>query len=257
MLRFERAKRHLDRLDAEVADLFKDEGFKGIDANPQSIGEYFTFKWIVRELPVIDPWWPVLIGEFLYNLRTSLDYMAYGHGGRGGFPIHYSSTKFNELDRDGHPGVRSGLKLTAGMTDSVKAAVAATQPYRMTPAAPKTDPLWLLEAFRNQDAHAELHVMCAVATEGDYEFLDGELTDVTDRKRLGPLKLNAEIMRVSGKIVRPAPPEMKVRFRTTLSVAFQRNSPGGEQVVGLVLNDMLNRVSKLALDIRTASSEKS
>ena len=256
VLRFERAKRHLDRLDAEVAELFEGDGFKGIDAEPKRDGEYFTYRWIVREVPRIDPFWPVLIGEFLYNLRSSLDYMAVGHGGHGGFPIHPSYEKFHEVDRSGKPTPRSGTKLTAGMTSPVKSAIEAAQPYRVMPESPRADPLWLLEDFRNRDAHAQLHVVCAVATKGEYEFLDGELTEVTSRMKLGPLKENTEIMRVAGKIVRPAPAELTARFRTTLTISFERTTPGGEQVAGLLLNSMLNRVSNLASAVRAASRAK-
>ena len=253
VIRFERAKRHLNRLDSEVTDAFFRGDFRGIDSQTDRDGEVFTFRWIVSEVKPPDVWWPVLVGEILYNLRAALDYMAVGHGGKG-FPIHADPKKWTEASsRTGVPFARSGFKLTEGMARPVAAAIEACQPYRMTPAQPRSDPLWLLDQLRNKDTHGQLHVVSTVATEGGYEVTQGELTEIRSVTKFGPLKEGAEVMRVTGRIVRPAPPNVTVRFRTTLSIAFEKGGPGGEQIVGVLLNDILNRVSLVAERVRTAS----
>lgn len=104
--------------------------------------------------------WPLLAGEAIQNLRSSLDHLVYERsGGRSStsFPIFTNRKEYEEKA----PG---RLK---GVPEEVSSQIAEFQPFRFMPDAASPHPLAQLSSFSNRDKHKVLStVVSAVTREG-------------------------------------------------------------------------------------------
>ncbi len=102
--------------------------------------------------------WAVIVGEILYDLRSALDHLAWQlvlqNGGtptsKTEFPIFKDEIKFKS---DAPRKVR-------GMSDAMKAAIQALQPYIAgeNPKDAAMQKLWVLHELTNIDKHQTLHL---------------------------------------------------------------------------------------------------
>ena len=113
---------------------------------------------VEREAPPEE--WPLLAGEAIQNIRSSLDHIVYAASGgqdRTQFPIFTDPDDFEEKA----PG------LLAGVPDSVRATIEKAQPYRDYPPDPAQAMLEQLRVLSNLDKHRTLAtVVSAVHREG-------------------------------------------------------------------------------------------
>jgi hypothetical protein len=171
-----RAMLHYDVLRKQV------EGFTNIDRDPvrgdlQRDALKHTFK---VPLPRIDPDWAVLLGDFLYNTRASLDYLITAlvrstgkvEHSRSQFPI-YAPTEdvgWENIHQwwDNAPQVKRQLKSTPPGT---KAALKKLQPFYGVPRTnPDWHPLFALNTLNNRDKHRRLNLL---ARHASIESVDG------------------------------------------------------------------------------------
>ena len=100
--------------------------------------------------------WPLVAGEAIHNLRSSLEhavYMASGEAKGTQFPIFLTEPDFKKL----------GRPMIARTSRAVRALIEARQPYNRTPENPGLDALARLRQLSNLDKHKTLAVVaCAV-----------------------------------------------------------------------------------------------
>ena len=127
-----------------------------------------TFRCFAVEREAPPEEWPLLAGEAIQNLRSSLDHVVYAASGgedRTQFPIFTDTGKFNEKA----PGMLQGVP------ESVRATIEKAQPYHDFPPAPAQAMLEQLRVLSNLDKHRTLTTIAsAVVREGV-----GTLEDVT------------------------------------------------------------------------------
>jgi hypothetical protein len=172
-LKLARSEEHLGALHNSMERFLQSQFYEPVaEANPER-GVFIRVE-NVQEPP---PEWELLIGEFVYNVRSAVDHLAYElarlHLGdplpvsiatSSEFPIFNNGRdfRFGRRDKRGRrsrrPGVPgSGLHKIRGVSQPARTAIERLQPYhrRKNPGA---GALWLLEELSNIDKHRQLHL---------------------------------------------------------------------------------------------------
>lgn len=134
-------------------------------------------------LEPIDPEWPLLVGDFVYDMRASLDYLITAlirstgneETETSSFPI-YSIKRIEDWrgaderwSKDQSDGIARSLK---GAPPATKEALKPLQPFHEVPRSnPCEHPLFLLQTLNNRDKHRRLNVL---ARQADISFLTAE-----------------------------------------------------------------------------------
>ena len=158
--KLERAQVHLKELAAGVQEFRVKRPYSiSCEQDPET-GEYVARLIHIEKLP---EHWPLLIGDAIYNLRESLDHLAYAlaggiNGDKTEFPVEIHATKPDGKRGKGWKALKSVLRPEA------MDAVASLQPYQRKPGDPQGHefhPLWQLHELNRIDKHRHL---LAVAT---------------------------------------------------------------------------------------------
>ena len=148
-LKFRRAWKHLEDLEITISSFVKAETDRVTVENDPETGARL---WVLHEPGKPDPAWGTAIGDVLYNLRSSLDHLAWQlvlANGKNpnttgtGFPIFETIELY----------VTNGLPQVQGMSERVQAAVEAAQPYHRPSPKWRTDDLLLLNRLNNVYRH--------------------------------------------------------------------------------------------------------
>ncbi len=182
--KLQRADTHLQTLQAEIAAFFDREPYGFRQELDREAGTYRLCVDGVREDPPL--LWSVIVGEFVYDLRSGLDQLACqlalvsgGKCDRTQFPI------FTAEPISGQP-LAAWRRMTAGMSEPILKEVRRVQPYTAGDAAKETA-LAILNALSNEDKHRlPFARVSAVARHeqgtiglivvNDIEVLDSEIT---------------------------------------------------------------------------------
>ena len=172
----------------------------------------YTIK--VREKPL--PQIGILVGEILYQIRSSLDHLAWQLAilrhdpppDRTEFPICDSAKSYK-----GSCGKIGGLPLAA------QTIVDGLQPYVRKPAAPHDDPLWILHRLTNDDKHRVPHLVGGAP--GGYE-IERRGRDLFIGVTVGPF--DEETPFAEARILDPAETDVEVEPRFTFELAFPAES---------------------------------
>jgi hypothetical protein len=181
-----RAARHMEELQTLLQGVYQDAARTIVLKQETNSGDYGA---ILPAVPRIPPEASALIGDFVHNLRSSLDHLAFQlvfaaknrDGGRktskrkAHFPIYV------------HPGRYSDTSL-AGADKAARALVKALQPFR-----DKTHTLWLLDALDSWDERRPLRVVAHDMTPG---ILDMSLYEQVWLRDPGPAVDNAQLARL-------------------------------------------------------------
>lgn len=100
--------------------------------------------------------WAVLLGEFLYDLRSSLDHLARAlviannrkPTKKTEFPVFWKETDFE---------AESGPKIK-GISSDARTVIESLQPYRAWPDHPKSTTIWAIHDLCNTDKHRVLNL---------------------------------------------------------------------------------------------------
>lgn len=169
-----RAKGYASELKERIETRFSPDAYRfTFEFNPQA-RQYAS---IIHDLPEVDPEWAILVGEILFQLRSSLDHLAWQivlfdnktPGEHTYYPIRDSP-----YDKQGNIGP---TQLNPPITSpDILNALEATQPYRtLDPpgsaqidlARVATHPLHALRVLNNIDKHRLLLVTAAVLNVGE------------------------------------------------------------------------------------------
>lgn len=245
----ERLKRIDERLDFINAEI---ETF--LDSRPYSTRQYLDAKASehVYRARIVRPPRPILsvaIGEFLHNVNSALDNVAWQLAGpeppRGsGFPIMKTASEYRrQWTRS------SGYYATRGMSAEAQAIIEDAQPYHRGHAF-DSHPLWVLRRLANEDKHQTLHLVGSAVTDTTFEVVAQRgMTTAPPTFFPGPFEDGAIVAR--HPVPRAAVPgvgEMQVRFGFAYGVAFAEGPASGRpvnRVLTEIRNEALGTVVRL------------
>jgi hypothetical protein len=249
-LKMDRAFEHVSRLDAEV---------KGwLNGNHHSVRPEGDPKTGTRWLATAEkpPRYPigVLIGDFLHNLRSSLDLLAYSLASAytsplpgdlaetSEFPIFGDEDRsgtlgvghghFHKVRKNGHPAPGSGLSKIRGWHPNAQAIIEGLQPYKRGNAY-RSDPLWVLHDLARINRHRLLHTTVAsfsgIGIDLGRSINVGTVFPGTIRSLGGTVETDTPIAEFPPiGPVNPSQP-MHVEIQPRLDVAFAQETPGVEE----------------------------
>ena len=153
-----RAHVHLASLTASLSELGhgrKPELILKSDANSAWLVAYFAD-------PYVDLATSTILGDFLHNLRSSLDALVHGLIRKNGstphwnttFPIYTKADSFEKNTRQNTKG-----DVLAGVPDGARKLIKDLQPFMRAANSVDLDPLHILNVMCNQDKHEAAHIM--------------------------------------------------------------------------------------------------
>lgn len=149
-LKVSRAEEHLEALRMECSAYLDSKPFEPIrQSQPESDNPWMIWK--VNHPPPLRL--SVLLGDFLHNLRSSLDHIAWQLVlDNGGTPVKKTSFPI-VLKRKGAPP-----KIAGGISAKAATMVESFQPYNNVAGAPAENPLYVLSTLNNIDKHREFNI---------------------------------------------------------------------------------------------------
>lgn len=184
----------------------------------------FTLRTRVKE--ETDPYWSVILGDFVHNLRSALDHLVYALAAlrrkkpRGTqFPIFLDPCEFQV----------KGLPYLSGVHEAARTIIEELQPYRV--AEPKKHPLTVLAALSNADKHRLLQSTAFKPTRIEEKVRNALGAGHIEPHWIaqpGPIKDNAPIFR--GRFVpdTPGPIDVKVNFALAAEIFVDERWPIGD-----------------------------
>lgn len=149
-LKIARAAEHLDALGAE-ASAYLDSNPYQVVGEPRADGDMLLVCKVYRYPPLR---LSVLLGDFLHNLRSSLDHLAWqlvlANGGTPG-----KKTAFPILSKKASKPIR----ISGGVSAKAADLVERFQPYNSTDTTPREHPLWVLSTLNNIDKHRDFNIV--------------------------------------------------------------------------------------------------
>lgn len=148
-LKIARASEHLDALGAEASAYLDSDPYQVV-GEPQADGDILWVCKVHRYLPLR---LSVVLGDFLHNLRSSLDHLAWQLVlANGGTPER--KTTFPILSKKGS----KPIGIAGGVSAKAADLVERFQPYNSTDTTPREHPLWVLSTLNNIDKHREFNI---------------------------------------------------------------------------------------------------
>ena len=212
------------------------------------------FEMMIPELPPLTPVLPLIVGDYIHNIRSSLDHLIAQLSVQAGhridetrhltFPIYNSETIYIRNSRH---------KLKELVSPNALAAIERAQPYeaRKSGDDPTADPLWVLSELDNIDKHRMLVVVAKKFKKRGARFflhrgatpIEIPMADETWR----PMEDGATITRVNLSFDGPhRPDEVGVEVDMTASIQFADTGLCCDgMTLDYVLPNLFNRVSAL------------
>lgn len=154
ILKFARACQHLDSLDKEITAFINREHKRFLMKGDVEIGQPFDPSWGTHAGRHLPARFSVILGDFLANLRASLDHAVNGLAGPNAgeytkFPIYADRSKFKG-------GIKGDLE---GVSRPYRTQIERMQPYH---GHRRGRALALLARLRNIDEHRTLYFIPAL-----------------------------------------------------------------------------------------------
>lgn len=219
-----RARLHLEDIESRVQEV--------VGPNPQQgrvTVEHTPKGWRYRlSLSITeDEWLPVIIGDFLFNVRSALDHLAVAHVPSrrkrdAQFPIFtdnlWEQSSEESLGRERERSREKWSRYTCGMAPKVLEVVTLAQPYQAIHKgeSPDNHALAILSAFQNADKHRELTIVAHGLHNptGSATFPDGTVETFP--------ALSHDQMLTDGAVIVTTDVEAKVQVSGTAKVAMAR-----------------------------------
>jgi hypothetical protein len=220
-LRLRRASYHLQRFENEVRQ-WMDEGPYQIVSEPQPEQRQKVFRVEILSSP--PPELGLLIGDYLHNLRSALDNLAYdlARAHRGG-PLSRSVAKDSQFPifKDRDQFMSRGMNQIRGVAPEAQKIIEELQPYQRGNEF-AYDRLWWLRELSNNDKHRLLQPMLLYPT--GVGMAVSKAFDVFDvQVEFGPVEHGAVIARAPYSDAVGA--EIDVPPHIVLSVGLEQGSP--------------------------------
>lgn len=162
--KIDRAKRHLSDLGGLLEAALDPNRYQVVCEEEGETGKY---AYRIEGTPLVDPEWSVIVGDFLFNLRSALDHLAWQlvilDGGTPNENTQFPILEAAPVDRAGN---RRPVQLKPPVSSrEILHALERAQPYsRMDGAAIDATqmPLWAIKRLNNIDKHRLLLVVACV-----------------------------------------------------------------------------------------------
>lgn len=216
-------------------------------------------KWVIAQYPDGDfpAHWPLLLGEIIYNLRSSMDHAVYeltilniGHELEGTeFPVFTDPAVYFEKKKGaGDPSKRSGIYDIRGLTAKTQAVIEIFQPFNVKnlPVGGMST-MGLLNEMCNIDKHRTLHICRRRLAGHMWEPTKGAPGDGTVELVVGGNpNQRAELFRWPCSM--GTPEEMGMKAEMHFEIAFDEGSAVGftePQPIILIGNQIIQGVNNL------------
>jgi hypothetical protein len=198
--KLDRAADHLRAIDAGL------NAFVRGDTHPRAgiaigVDDTRTAWEAIVNLPadyVVDPSWGLLIGEVLYQLRSSLDHivnaLVASPSRYTAFPIYDKEDDYNKKD----------ARVLEGLAPEYRSVIDELQPFRTQPDAPTLTTLWAINELARIDRHRTLHStdLCILNCQMSWDPPDAVFCDYTatfpmplsDRALLAKGRINSDVV---------------------------------------------------------------
>lgn len=223
-LKLRRAKEHLENICARLAVIApepRDRTFR-IEKERRADGNWY---YSVHLDLVTDEMLPVVIGEFLFNVRSALDHIACATAHpKAQFPIFTDNIwNANAQGEEAQRLKRLRAKFdrwTKGMEPEVLAIVKWAQPCNALnpPTAPENAALSVLNLFQNADKHSELSVIVGGAGKATSR-IDG--FDDYDLSAAAEAKFGTSGLLPDGGVFLAFGKEVDVKFEGRVEIALR------------------------------------
>jgi hypothetical protein len=254
-LKFMRARDHLKQLDAEIGRRIKGDRYTTVlipDPEPP-LHAIWTHGEPLGQDPI-----SLLLGDFLFNVRSGLDLLAYelaeAHTGElskkvakdSEFPIFG-----NEDGKGASAFKRAAAKKLVGVDPAARAFIQQRQPFQRPGETWRDDPLWILYELARVDRHRLLHAAAAysqgftvdIAKTRNVSILPGVIESIG-----GTIEGSTQIGRIR---VAPTDPtqEMHMELGPASTAVFVSETPivGDEEVVP-TLTRIFNYIGREIVD---------
>lgn len=261
ILKRNRAEHHLNAL-TEAIDIYKRSDPYGVVCETNAKQTEHVWKARVSSQPPSG--WGPLIGDFLFNLRSCLDNLAWALAETVGtppsdtqFPIFFTRGDWEKIRRDGS---MQGPRQMEGLRKAKQAIIESLQPFnrqlwpglipawgpfpaRIEPMPETADfnPLWHLHSLNNVDKHRLVHVAVVVSGGHLLRFMPPNLAaGVTTEMHGGVVQDGTVIMRVFAD--RPLE-EPNVYGDAALAIGIPQTDRSRDIIVPDGLTAMLHRVA--------------
>jgi len=217
LLKLRRAEQHLKALDQSIEQWVTRDLIK-VSTDRDRHGRVLIR---LTKAPEVPPEWHARLGEFVHNLRSTLDHLAFqlNGAGSGDPPPNYGSSQFPIFERG--PDYRSkSRKMTRCMPPRAVAALERMQPYHRRK-DPDTRWLAVLRDLSNIDKHRRFPIT-ATTFQGTWFSLSLAGHRATDHEiYYRPLRDNAIVASFE---VPSLPPDVEptVDFHYSLAVELER-----------------------------------
>lgn len=255
-LKIERARHHLDDLNAHTLKWFNGDHHKVIHERHPDGPSNYQVRVEIEDLPT-NPF-SLLIGDVLHNLRSGLDHLVYAladaHTTTIGSPKDFTDKSqfpiVTDEDRKGTGGCgerffkKECLRQIGSIDAAAQTIIKGLQPYHRGNDF-RSHPLWQLSELSNIDKHRLLHPV-VYAFDGMVIRRD-ELRNIELHGEFsvsqGPVKNNKIVARYGASPIDPKE-AMNMDFNPILGIAFSGDTPSvPHQEVVIVLNDILEYIN--------------
>lgn len=260
-LKLDNAQTHLERLESEIWRYRvgkvpgRGEPYRVVHQSQSESDPYYVIRVVLLEEP--PPMLGVLIGDWLPNVRSALDHIAWQLAGsnpppRTEFPIFLDPRKYHAVTKKGVPTSGSGLDKVRGLGPGPQAAIESLQPYHRGH-APSWHPLWILHELSNFDKHRTLHVAAATLESSSFSMsIEGQQIAGATNIKIGTLTVDpsvrgTEVARFGPIFADPAKVHGHAKY--AFDVAFAQDGPaaGAGRIVLPTLTDIRDFVGNEVL----------
>lgn len=261
--KFNRAVQQFRRLQEEFRRYIESKPYRVAHEIDEEADEWVIAQYPVGDLPAD---WPLVLGEILYNLRSSLDHAIYeltvlnkGTELDGTeFPVFSDSTVYFEKGKKstGNPSKRSGLYDVRGLTKKTQAVIEALQPFnvRNLPVG-QICTLVLLNEMSIIDKHRTLHICRRRIAGHTWQPTKPAPGSGTVKLIVGAdPNQRAELFRWPRSM--GTPDEMGMEAEMQFEIAFDTGSAVGftdPQPISLICNQLIAFVERTMIDLENSA----
>lgn len=230
LAKLRRAHTHLETLYREVNAFTNTKTHDLITEFDEQTGEYVARVKVLRNPNSL--YWGLLLGDFISNLRASLDHLVWQlvilSGAKPGrdnqFPIAARGTQYWCAKKDGTPSMRD--RMLRGVAEEYRTRIDAIQPYRAGRDIEYVG-LVILSRLSNTDKHQIIQSAFMTVAEPSLSDFQGRSDDedaMTEvQVNLGEVQDGAEVMRARHI---KADPDAKVHMHANLALEIGFGDPG-------------------------------
>jgi hypothetical protein len=235
-VKFERAKVHRKALDDDLGRVFNGRTYR-IVPDIYDDGRRHVFR--AKNPPTPNPEWSAILGDCVHNLRSALDHVAYQLAAQPNLRTQFPIRNRPPTKRRWFRKRRILPDISGGVSDDVRRALEAVQPYNRRDLNHGLDLLSLLD---NIDKHRDLIVVASASEAHITSHIGGSADEPPPQKTIftrRPLEDGNVIAVVTYDAPYPQP-DPNLQFFP--AIAFGKSGPVAKELVNIVLDDLIVRV---------------